>query len=259
MSFSRKIMVLSPPPYTWTLLALLGLLLIAAAAHRPPRSNPASLYFGSPLKGVMVALDPGHGGIDSGTHYESVLLEKEIVLEIGLELRRLLEQSGARVMITREQDEELSYHFPDGALPRHHRDLRGRVKLINSSQADLLISLHVNSIYDPGVRGAIAFYNAGNPESKRLAAAVHGTLNPFFCADAKPGQLVHQDPQESSAYYLLNETAMPGIILEIGFITNADDRRILEDNSSRSAIARAIFFGVVDYVYRKTETVEENP
>lgn len=258
MSFFRNVSVISLPSSVWPFLALLGLAL-ALVVYPAPLSNPVSLYFGSPIKGIIVALDPGHGGIDSGTHYEAILLEKEIVLEVGLELRRLLEQAGAQVMITRVKDEELSYHFPDSGLARHRRDIRGRVKLINSSQADLLISLHVNSIHDPTVRGPIAFYSAGNPESKRLAAAVHNALNPLFSTDAKPGQLVHQDPQESSAYYLLNETAMPGIILEIGFMTNTDDRRMLEKGSSRHEIARAIFLGVLDYVYGNTEPAEGSP
>ncbi|NMD41775.1 MAG: N-acetylmuramoyl-L-alanine amidase [Firmicutes bacterium] len=258
MSFFRKIGVISFPRYTWPLLALL-LLAVLTVVNLPPRALPASLYLGSPLKGLTVALDPGHGGIDSGTHFQSVLLEKEIVLEIGLQLQRLLEQAGARVMITRVKDEELSYHFPDDSLPRHRRDIRGRVKLINESRADLMISLHVNSIHDPGVRGPIAFYRTGDHASKHLAAAVHAAINPLFSADAKPGQLIHQNPQESNVYFILNETAMPGIILEVAFMTNADDRRMLEDSSTRHEIARAIFLGVIEYLYREAEPDNETP
>ncbi|NLA05707.1 MAG: N-acetylmuramoyl-L-alanine amidase [Firmicutes bacterium] len=245
MAFLRKIRVMTVPPLTWPALAALALLLAALALS--PSAAMVSLYYGKPLQGMTIALDPGHGGIDSGAHHESLLLEKEIVLEIGLQLRRLLEQGGARVMITREKDEELSKHCPDEGMARHRRDIRGRVKLINTSQAHLFISLHINSIHDPSVRGPIAFYAPGKPESKRLAGTVHDALNPLFSADAKAGQLVHQAPQESSAFFILNETEMPGILLEIAFITNPDDRALLQGKPFRKKIARAIYLGLAEY------------
>ena len=259
MPFPRKIKVIVFPSFIWPVLALLALPLLAFAALASPLSGPVALYYGSPLKGTTVALDPGHGGIDSGAHFKSTMLEKEIVLEIGLELRRLLEQAGARVMITREIDEELSYHFPDGSMARHRRDIRGRARLINASQAHLLISLHINTIYDSSVRGPIAFYVPEKSESKTLAMAIHKNINPLFSADAKAGQLVHQHPQESSAYFILNETDMPGILLEIGFLTNPDDRLLLGKKSFRKKIARAIFLGIVDYIYGDTEPEEPAP
>ncbi|HQD52205.1 MAG TPA: N-acetylmuramoyl-L-alanine amidase [Bacillota bacterium] len=248
MIFPRKISLVVIPTYTWPLLILLVLFTTAAVSLFPP-ARLVSLYYGHPLKGVTVAIDPGHGGIDSGVHFESVILEKEIVLEMGLELRRLLEQAGARVMLTRDQDEDLSQYYLDDNLARHRRDVRGRVKLINASSADLLISLHINSIYDPSVRGPIAFYAGGKPESKRLARAIHNQINPLFSADAKPGQLVHQQPQESNAYYILNQTTMPGILLEIAFMTNPDDRRLLKNKSFRKKMVQKIFLGVVEYSY----------
>ena len=81
----RKVKVIVFPPAVGPLLALAALCLLAAALAFSPLTGPVSLYYGSPLKGITVAIDPGHGGIDSGTHFESVMLEKEIVLEIGLE------------------------------------------------------------------------------------------------------------------------------------------------------------------------------
>lgn len=258
MTFFRKIGMIAVPPYTWPLLTLLALF-TATAVSFFPSIHRVSLYYGNPLKGVTVALDPGHGGIDSGVHFESVILEKEIVLEMGLELRRLLEQAGARVMITREKDEDLSRHFLDDNLARHRRDVRGRVKLINASSADLLLSLHINSIYDSSVRGPIAFYAGGKAESKRLAAAVHNNINPLFSADAKPGQLVHQSPQESNAYYILNQTDLPGILLEIAFMTNADDRELLKNKSSRKKMVQGVFMGVVEYIYGEQNDQEHIP
>lgn len=252
-----RVRVIVFPPSAWPLLALAALCLAAAALAFSPWTSPVSLYYGSPLKGITVALDPGHGGIDSGTHFESVMLEKEIVLEIALELRRLLEQAGAGVMMTREIDEELSRHCPDESLARHRRDVRGRVVLINASQAHLAVSLHINSIHDSSVGGPIAFYAGGNPENKRLAETIQGGLNPLF--GDRPGRLVHRQPQESNAYYVLNESDMPAVILEAAFMTSPEDRELLKSKAFRKKIARAIFLGVVDYVYGKGEGEKPPP
>lgn len=256
VSTFRKINVIIFPSLVWPLLALTMLLAVFLSALYPGASL-VTLYYGSPLKGITVAIDPGHGGIDSGTHFESRILEKDIVLEIGLELRRLLEQAGARVMITREKDEDLSRHCPDETMALHRRDVHGRTRLINASQADFSLSLHINSIYDPSVRGPIAFYAGGNPENKRLADTIQKNVNPLFGAEAKPGQLMHQQPQESNAYYILNETTMPSVLLEIAFMTNPDDRELLINRSFKQGIARGIFMGIVEYVYSKQ--VPEKP
>lgn len=260
MALPGKIKVIVLPPLFWPLLALLALFIIAAVAPTlSPSAGLVSLYYGSPLKGITVAIDPGHGGIDSGAHFESVILEKEIVLEIGLSLRRLLEQAGARAVLTREKDEDLSRYFPDETLALHRRDIRGRVNLINASGAGLALSLHINTIYDSSVRGPITFYAGRDGENKRLAESIQRNINPLFSAETKPGQLMHQDPQESNAYYILNETDMPTVLLEMGFMTNPDDRKLLTEKQFQNKIARAIFLGVVEYVYGQPEGEEPIP
>ncbi len=254
MTAPPKIRVILFRSSAWPLLLLLVLGTFAAAllACSPP-ARLVSLYYGSPLKGIILAIDPGHGGIDSGTHFQAVILEKDIVLEVGLELRRLLEQAGAQVMITREKDEDLSSHYPDETMAQHRRDVRGRVKLINASGADLAISLHINSIYDNSVRGPITFYSGGDPENKRLAETIQKNINPLFSADARPGQLVHQHPRESNDYYILNESNMPSVLLEMAFMTSPDDRELLKSKSFRKKISRGIFMGIVEYLCQKPD------
>ncbi len=254
MASPRKLRVIVIHPWLWPLLALPALLIIATAVPTlSPSAVPISLYYGSPLKGITIAIDPGHGGMDSGAHFESLVLEKEIVLEIGLSLRRLLEQAGARAVLTREKDEDLGRYFPNETLPLHRRDIRGRVNLINASGANIALSLHINSIYDSSVRGPITFYVGEDGESKRLAEALQKNLNSIFSNEVKPGQLMHQHPQESNAYYILNETDMPTALLEIGFMSSPDDRKLLTEKQFQKKIARSIFLGVVEYIYSQPE------
>ena len=143
-----------PPAAGGAVLACAVLLWIGSLIYPPVQ--PASLYYGRPLKGSVIVLDPGHGGIDSGSHYEERILEKDIVLAIGLELRRLLTQAGATVIMTRERDEDTSKYIPGDPASRYQRDIR-QAQGHQRVRCGPLLSLHLNSFSDPTVRGAIAF------------------------------------------------------------------------------------------------------
>lgn len=235
-----------PPAAGGAVLACAVLLWIGSLFY--PAARPVSLYYGRPLKGSVIVLDPGHGGIDSGSHYEGRILEKDIVLAVGLELRRLLSQAGATVIMTRERDEDTSKYIPGDPASRYQRDMHGRLKVINESGADLFISLHLNSFSDPTVRGAIAFYNPGRPDNKILAETIQKQVNPLMASDPKPGQTVHSSPKEGS-YFLTNEANIPGIILEMGFMTSPIDREIFTQPRNQGKLSQAIFLGIVEYIY----------
>lgn len=235
------------PPGAFPLLALL-LLAALSATRLGPEARYAALFYGHPLKGKTVVLDPGHGGIDPGAHHDGEFTEKEVVLAVGLELRRLLEQAGAAVVMTRESDRDVSHHTPGDPATRYQRDMQSRVKIINGSGADLFISIHVNTIHDPNVRGAIAFYREDRPENKRLAEVIHRQINPVVSVNPQPGQYIHQEPKVGN-YLLLNCAEIPGIILEMAFMTSPDDRELIARPSYRRKLAEAIFFGLVEYFY----------
>jgi N-acetylmuramoyl-L-alanine amidase len=247
----RKIGLLIIPAGTLPLLLLL--LFSLAALRLIPSTRFTALYYGYPLKGLTVVIDPGHGGIDPGVHFNEEILEKEVVLAVGLDLRRLLEQSGAAVVMTREVDEDVSRHFPESPLDRHQRDVRGRTKIINESGADLFISLHLNSVHDPSVRGPIAFYCNSRPENKLLAELIQKNINPVLTVNAKDHQLIHAHPKETGAYYILNEAVITGIILEMAFMTSPDDRALLKQDRYRNLLAQAIFMGIAEYFYARTD------
>ncbi|MEW5785777.1 MAG: N-acetylmuramoyl-L-alanine amidase [Bacillota bacterium] len=243
----RRIRLMVIPPAAG---AVILLLLTAAAlitGHLQPASRTTILFYGYPLKGITVVLDPGHGGIDPGAHYNGVVLEKEIVLAVGLELRRLLEPSGAAVIMTREVDQEMSRYIPGDPSSRHKRDLRSRIMIINESQADLFVSLHINAIADPSVRGAIAFYCPSRPDNKTLAELIQKNINPLMAANPNTDQTVHMNPKEGN-FYILNDTTIPGIILEIGFMTSPIDRELMTGRITQKKLAQSIFLGIAEFI-----------
>lgn len=250
MGPGRGVKLLVLPPYLPPVLLLLAL---AAAACLScfkllPAAYPVSVYYGHPLEGLSIVIDPGHGGIDPGVHHDGIFTEREVALAVGLELRRLLERSGAAVTMTRETEDDVSHHLPESAGSRYQRDVEGRVKIINESGADLFVSLHLNSIYDPDVRGAIVFYCGSRPENKALAETIQKNINPVVAAESRPGQYIHQQVKEGS-YKILNRAEIPGVIVEMGFMTSPDDRELLKQESYRKKLVRAVFLGIIEYAY----------
>lgn len=252
MAGMRKVRLITVKP---TVVIMVILLLGAGALgimELSPEARPVSLYYGHPLGGLVILIDPGHGGPDPGVHHNELITEKEVVLAVGLELRDLLEQAGAVVIMTREHDQDISHYLPDDPESRYRRDMKARVKLINESGADLFISIHINSVNDATVRGAIAFFKDTLPLNRMLAECVQKNINPVVYTNPQPGQLIHQNPKEGN-YLVLNMAEIPGIIIEMAFMTSPDDRALLQQAGYRRQLAEALFFGIMEFAYTAVE------
>lgn len=216
--------------------AITGPAILAASQKKGPR----------PLAGCRVLVDPGHGGIDSGTGARFGVQEKDINLDVAFRLKERLEKQGARVYMTRSQDQELSFLLPHESGGRHGRDLRSRVHLAHHIGCTYLISLHVNYTGAATERGSIALYYRQSEEGRRLGEAVQARLlefQPYSRQKALP----------FSSLRLLRTTECPAVLIEMGFISNAEDRRLLMDAKHREQIAAAIAMAIADYVRRAGE------
>jgi N-acetylmuramoyl-L-alanine amidase len=182
-------------------------------------------------------LDPGHGGIDGGCNLNG-LLEKDIVLEIALNLRRRLVAQGARVALTRESDIELSPEGDEGSF-RHRRDLSGRVRLAREAKAEVMLSIHVNSA--PGGRqsGPITFFQSERHESIRLANCIQAELLKLY-----PGCQERCYPAD---YYILRRGTCVTVLAETGYISHPEDRAKLTTPAFRQEIAAALERGLIAY------------
>ena len=198
------------------------------------------------LNEITVVIDPGHGGIDGGVCRGDDLLEKDINLEIAKLLHACLLKKGCSVKMTRETDTDVSHLIPGGPETRHRRDVHSRAKYINESNGDLFISIHVNSCEDPYTRGAITFYGAHSEESLVLAEIIQGYLNLVTETDPGSGEYYHKGIK-SGDLYILNNTAIPGVLVEVGFITNTNDKKLLGTREHRRRLAEAICNGIIAF------------
>lgn len=185
-----------------------------------------------PLSGKLIVIDVGHGGKDAGTSYQNVL-EKDLNLAIAFKLKDELIKSGSDVIMTREGDYDLA--SPD-ASRRKKSDFDNRIKLINDSQADLYISVHINYLDDSSYSGAQVFYEGDN--NKTLATYLQEQLNMIsYPRSIKPMPNI----------YMYQYLKIPGVLVECGFISNTFERKKLQDESYQQLLATTITKGVINY------------
>lgn len=194
-------------------------------------------------KREMVMVDPGHGGSDSGVSKGDVV-ESEVTLDISKLLKGYLEKNNYNVEMTRSADISLFQLSKLTGVTQQKRELDARTNIINSSGADLFVSIHVNSYPQyPGMSGSIVYYNSGLPGSRELAGCIQKRMNsisvPGFTRDT-------HDTQEAD-FYLLKNCNITGVLVETAFITNAEEYKLLQQEDYRSELAKAVADGISDY------------
>ena len=180
-----------------------------------------------------VVLDPGHGGIDAGKIGINNEKEKEINLKISLKIKKMLENEGISVIMTRTDDARLA--------DTHRGDLEERVRIMNEEQPALVVSIHQNSYQDPEVKGPQVFYYTGAVEGKKAAEILQSGLNMIDSSYSRTAK-------ENSSYYILKWTEVPVVIVECGFLSNAEEAGKLISNEYQETIAGAVAEGIMDYM-----------
>ena len=167
------------------------------------------------LSGFTIIIDAGHGGKDKGTSYKDIY-EKDINLKITNILKNTLEKNNAEVILIRDGDYDLS---SPNASRRKKSDFDNRIKLINSSNADIYLSIHLNYFNNSIYKGAQVFYNTKFEENKVLADTIQKQLN-------KERKIKKLD----SSLYMYNKLKIPGVLIECGFLSNPTDRKNLQND-----------------------------
>lgn len=223
------------------ILALLLLTVLACCRYAFARYEERYI---STLSWVMankrIVIDPGHGGVDPGAMGSKGVHEKDIVLEVSKKLADILRQSGAEVILTRESDRDLSDADVYNLYRSKLQDLTRRVELANENNADIFISIHVNSFPDRREKGAQTFSQPGSEESKKLAASIQKELNSFLENSGREAKQVD--------YFANRMTEMPSVIVEIGFITNPGEEKLMLDPVYQNKIAWSIYAGTARYL-----------
>ncbi|MEK3988223.1 MULTISPECIES: N-acetylmuramoyl-L-alanine amidase CwlD [Robertmurraya] len=201
-----------------------------------------------PLSGQIILLDPGHGGPDGGAGEEGAL-EKDIALSVSKKLRDYLQEQGALVIMTREEDKDLAEGGTRGYSRRKTEDLKKRLAMINESEANFFVSIHLNSIPSQKWSGAQTFYA---PQLKENAKAAK------FIQDELRINLENTDRKAKplSSVYILKNAQKPGVLVEVGFLSNPTEKQLLKTEEYQEKVAASIYKGLLRYFSNENELIE---
>jgi len=222
-----------------TVLLVLVVALASAAARSWVVQGSAMEVLAGCLEGRVVVVDPGHGGVDPGATGKGGLIESDLVLDIARRVKSLLEEMGCRVVLTRDGDYDLAGDNPSLSLSqRKVLDMRARAALVASTAPDVLLSIHANSFPAPRWFGAQCFYRPTHPASAHLAACLQRAL-------AEVTRNTHRRPSSNVEHYLLETATMPACTVEVGFLSNPHEERLLADAGYRDRVAWALVLGLI--------------
>jgi N-acetylmuramoyl-L-alanine amidase len=176
-------------------------------------------------KHPTVIIDAGHGGWDPGAGKGSIS-EKEVTLAISLEVEKVLKEKNIDYYMLRNDDTYISFE--------------DRVKIANEKSCKLFVSIHNNSFTDSAQSGILTTYNPNSPTGKEIAEIMQSKINNIG--------MKNRDVMPRPNLYVLRHTDMPAILLEIGFISNQKDLKLLTDVSFQQKCAKQIVLGIEEII-----------
>ncbi len=191
------------------------------------------------LNNFTVIIDPGHGGKDPGAS-ENGIIEKDFNLELSLLLAENLRDCGYSVVLTREEDVLLYDESVSGSKKK--QDLKNRVDIANKYENSCFISIHVNKFPAEYCKGLQTFYSANNDNSRIFAEKVQSNVKLLQIDNDR------RIKDGTKTIYVLENLKMPAILVECGFLSNAEEANLLSNAEYKAQLAFSIYCGISTYL-----------
>lgn len=205
------------------------------------KATPASdLKFSAGLKNKLVVLDPGHGGTDPGAIGLQGTREKHLNFVMATKVKAILEKAGAKVVMTRQTDVDVS--SPDAS---DRDELKARTLVANNRNADVFISIHHNSSASSDMNGTTTYYFRKTLFDVVLAQSIQNEM-------VKAGGLANQGVRTAN-FFVVKNTSMPAALLEIGFISNSQEEQLCNNAVFQQKMAQAIVTGIDQFFGQATK------
>lgn len=188
----------------------------------------------SNVKNKIIIIDPGHGGSDSGAVGPNGYTEKEGAFAISQKVASILNQSGAKVVMTRDSDVDV---YGPNASARN--ELQARVDVGNNANSDIFVSIHCNAFVNPAANGTQTFYYGSSYQGQRLAQSIQEKM---IEANGLRDRGI-----STCNFYVVKHSYMPAVLIETAFITNYDEEALLSDDEWQTTMAKAIAEGINEY------------
>lgn len=188
----------------------------------------------SNVKNKIITIDPGHGGSDSGAVGPNGYTEKEGAFAISQKVASILNQSGAKVVMTRDSDVDV---YGPNASARN--ELQARVDVGNNANSDIFVSIHCNAFVNPAANGTQTFYYGSSYQGQRLAQSIQEKMIEV--------NGLRDRGISTCNFYVVKHSYMPAVLIETAFITNYDEEALLSDDEWQTTMAKAIAEGINEY------------
>ncbi|WP_054706214.1 N-acetylmuramoyl-L-alanine amidase [Bacillus sp. JCM 19041] len=176
------------------------------------------------VSGKTIVIDPGHGGNDPGA-VANGLEEKEVVLDVAVQTKQMLEAAGAEVLMTRQADTYIG--------------LNERAQMANANEADTFVSIHANGWEQPSANGTETYHFPSSGQGRALAESLQNEL---------VAELGRTDRGvKSGNLSVLRQTVMPAALVELAFVTNVEEAELMKTAAFREGAAEAIYQGLMNY------------
>ncbi len=203
------------------------------------KGSKTSVFSQSMSKKIVI--DPGHGLPDGGAVGMQGSIESTLNLAISKKVEKKLRKKGYSVIMTRLDENSLS---PEGESisQRKKNDMHKRLEIINSSGADIFVSIHMNKFSDSKYSGAQIIYSKNFENSKTLALCLQERLHKIEKNTSKRSVLA-----SPNSIFLLKNAQIPAVIAECGFLSNYEEEKLLNEEEYQAELADAIYKGILDY------------
>jgi len=186
------------------------------------------------LKGKTIVLDAGHGGSDPGAIGPNGVQEKTVTFAVTQKLAGMLEAAGANVALTRSSDVDVY-----GPNASDAQELQARVNVAERHRADVFVSIHANSFSSPSAHGTGTYYYSGSRAGQKLAQSLQrGMIAKVDLADRGLSE---------ANFYVLKRSSMPAALVELAFISNYREERLLADDAFQRRLAEGLYDGLTNY------------
>ena len=206
-------------------------------------TNTTTFQSNIPIINKTIILDAGHGLPDGGaTSKDGTILESDLNLQIVLKLQKLLEKNNINVILTRTTKDAIYDSSSKTIREKKRSDLENRIRIANSTKADLFLSIHMNSLSDTSVNGFQVFYSDKNKESIIIAKKIQDFLNSSI-KEFINTKNIKQMPD----IYLKNKITIPFVLIECGFLSNEKDLKLLLTESYQEHLTEGIYTSLINY------------
>lgn len=234
--------LLSKKRIVWFILVIFTSVIIYLACFKENENNSIIPVSNIDLNKKVVIIDAGHGAPDFGAESKNGVTEANINLAISLKLKEKLESSNYSVILTRENENGIQDSSTKTIKAMKSTDLKNRAKIGNNSNADVFISIHLNKIDQEQYWGWQTFYKKSSEDGKRLAESIQKSISETISD--------RQNKREAlsiSNKYLIDNIKIPTVIVECGFLSNANEEKLLQTEEYQNKLVDGIYNGILKY------------